>query len=226
MNNLPISATDLIGSITKARTIIKSSSGDHDAFLRLSKGGFFVYGADDTEVEEDSFWAVNPSSFALGYIAWPAQGTGKPLGEEMRSITDDPIAESTLPQVGGQWVQQVAMQLVCLTGEDTGTQVVYKASSKGGINGYNDFLNVVLEHLSANPGDANIVPVITLQSDSYKHQTYGKIFTPVFKLEKWVSMDSMPTADDLGGEDDAPIEEPKVEEKPAPTRRRRRKAAA
>lgn len=227
---LPVKVDDLVNAISKTRTLIKTSGGN-DAYLRLSKGGFFVYGADDTEVEEDSKWAVNPHSFMLGYVAWPSIGTGKPLGEQMRSIVDDPVAESSLPDVDGSWVQQVGMQLVCISGEDKGTQVQYKASSKGGIGGFNDFLNHVMTHLKANSGTEKVVPVITLESGSYKHPDFGKIYTPEFHIVSWSSIDEMPVADEPEG--DQPEEEPAPEPKKKPkaeakkpVRRRRRKAPA
>ena len=152
MNNLPVSASDLVGAI--AKTTQRLSSGSEGmSYLKLSKGGFWIFGVDDIEVEDESLWAVNPNSLAVGYVAWPINGTGKPLGEEMRGITDDPIIESQLPDVGpnGQWAQQVGMQLMCVSGEDTGTGVVFKASSKGGLGGFNDFLNAVMEHFKEDP---------------------------------------------------------------------------
>ena len=227
-NNLPVSADALVGAIAKAQHVIKSDTGGMQ-YLKLSKGGFFIYGVDDTEVEEESQWAVNPNSLMLGYVAWPAEGTGKPLGEEMRSIMDDPIAESQLPQVGGSWAQQVGMQLMCVSGEDVGTEVVFKASSKGGINGFNDFLNQVVANLKENAGSDRVVPLITLEVDSYKHTTYGKIYTPEFKIQDWVSIDSMPTVDGADAEPPADEPEPAAKEDPkakAAPRRKRRRAAA
>ena len=241
MENLPITADDLIGAITKTTTLLALDTSGK-AYLRLHKGGFFVYGADDTEVEENSQWAVNPHSFALGFIAWQSEGTGKPLGEEMRSITDDPVVLTNLPQVAGEWTQQVSMQLMCVSGEDTGTEVIFKASSKGGINGFNDFLNQVLINLKANTGSDKVVPVIELGVTSYKHPQYGKIYTPVFKIKSWSTIDDMPTPDEeeppvdepdqKAVEDKTPVVEPdkKAEDKPEKTakattpRRRRRRA--
>lgn len=228
MNNLPVSADDFVNALAKTTTKLGSDSGGMQ-YLRLHKGGFFVYGQDDVDTEDGSLWAVNPASFAIGYVCWPSEGTGKPLGEEMRGITQDPIEESQLPQrPGGLWQQQAQMNLMCVSGEDTGIEVVFKASSKGGINGFNDFLNQVMIHLKNNPGTEKVVPVIKLEVNSYKHQTYGKIYTPVFAIDSWTSMDSMPTP---AAEDEPLLEpdpEPVVEPEPAaqtPTRRRRRKAA-
>ncbi len=47
--------------------------------LKMDKGGHWIYGAEQTEVESDSTWAVNPFSFIHGYIAW---GDGDVLGDQ------------------------------------------------------------------------------------------------------------------------------------------------
>jgi hypothetical protein len=41
------------------------------------------------------------------------------------------------------------------------------------------------------------VPVVRLKKDHYAHKSYGKIYTPVFELVEWVSMDGeTPKADE------------------------------
>jgi len=253
LNKLPISASDLVGQLTTATSQLDLSTGG--SYLRLHKGGFWVYGSDDTEVEEESHWAVNPASFALGFVAWPEGETGAPLGEEMRGISQQAMVKSELtPVEGGEWVQQVGMQLMCVSGEDVGTEVVFKASSKGGVGGFNDFLNQVLIHLKANAGTEDVVPVVDLQVKSYKHPKYGKIYTPVFHIVSWANMDEMPDDAEVEEEEEAPPakekvvkkkarkkaiappveveeeeeieeeEETEVEEAPKPKRRRRRSA--
>lgn len=225
MNKLPVSASDFIGAI--AKTTQRLGTGQSGmSYLKLSKGGFWIYGIDDVEVEDGSHWAVNPHSLSVGYVAWPINGTGKPLGEEMRSITDDPIIESQLPDVGpnGNWDQQVAMQLMCISGEDKGTEVVFKASSKGGLNGFNTFLNAVMAHFTDNPDTTDTTPIVELKVDSYKHQTYGKIFTPVFEIVKWVPIDSMPEEDAEPEKKAKAKPETGDDDKPTPRRRRRRAA--
>jgi hypothetical protein len=52
------------------------------------------------------------------------------------------------------------------------------------------------------------VPVVRLKKDHYSHKSYGKIYTPVFEIVEWVSMDG-----------EAP--EVEVKEEAAPARRRR-----
>ena len=50
------------------------------------------------------------------------------------------------------------------------------------------------------------VPVVLLKKEHYQHKSYGRIFTPLFDIQSWMSMD---------GEAPAEVEEA------APARRRR-----
>jgi hypothetical protein len=56
---------------------------------------------------------------------------------------------------------------------------------------------------------AKPVAIVRLKKDHYAHKSYGKIYTPVFEVIEWVSMDGEP-------EVEAPA--------PAPAGRRRRSA--
>jgi hypothetical protein len=58
------------------------------------------------------------------------------------------------------------------------------------------------------------VPVVKLKKDHYTHKSYGKIFTPVFEIVEWVSMEGK--TDEV----DAP-EEATAAAEDAPRRRRR-----
>jgi hypothetical protein len=55
---------------------------------------------------------------------------------------------------------------------------------------------------------AKPVAIVRLRKDHYAHKSYGKIYTPVFEVVEWVSMDG----------------EPVPEAAPAPAGRRRRSA--
>ena len=57
------------------------------------------------------------------------------------------------------------------------------------------------------------VPVIRLKKDHYTHKSYGKIFTPVFEIVEWVSMN---------GEAEAPAKAEEAAPAEDASRRRRR----
>jgi len=178
------------------------------AILKMAKDGLWIFGADQTEVEDGSRWAVNPFSFVHGWIAW---GDGEVLGEKMTAITQPlPETEDAPPGAKRGWEKQVGMSLACIGGEDKGLEVRYSTTSVGGKRAVQDIAVAIAEQVEKD--QANPVPVVLLKKDHYAHKSYGKIYTPIFDVVEWVSM---------GGE--APAAEVAPE---APPARRRRVAAA
>lgn len=154
-------------------------------FLKLSKlDGSWVYGASETEVQEGSHWAINPASLRMGYIAW---GKGEVLGKKLLPIlTGQMVDRATLPNVGANWDECVAFQLRCMNGEDEGTQVEYEQNSYGAKKAFSQLLQAIQVQITRDT--VNIVPVVTLTSDSYQHKQYGTIFNPIFNIVGWVGM--------------------------------------
>jgi len=171
----------------------------------MDKGGHWVFGADQTEVEDDSTWAVNPFSFVHGFIAW---GDGEVLGEKMVAISQPlPQIDDAPPAAKKGWEQQIGMSLKCLTGDDKGMEARFTTTSVGGKRGVQTVAAALAEQVEKD--QTKPVPVVKLTKDHYQHKSYGKIYTPVFEIVEWVSMEGEPTV-----------------EAPAPTGRRRRLAAA
>lgn len=198
------------------------SQGSGELFAKMTKFGEFVYGADNTEFEEGSVWAVNPQGFFHGFTAWGTKdhGTdGSNVGEVMVPATTPMPLESELPQVKGNWAKAVGIQMRCTDGEDEGTQVLFKTNSVGGRKAYASLLQAVIGRIQA--GKADCVPLVECESDHYVHKTYGKIFTPEFKIVGWANMDGN-KAEEPAGAIEAPEEEPAEEPEAAPRRRRRK----
>jgi hypothetical protein len=214
MADLPAKLSDFKTAIQRAKARIgQSSAAAGKDFLRMGRSGTWEFGADSIEVEHGSKWAINPNTFAMGFIAWG--DSSNVLGEVMASITDDDITREQLPPVGAEWAEQVGFELACVSGEDTGVQAVYKNTSKGCRDEFDRVLTELLTRMDA--GEDKLVPIVVLESSSYKHKKFGKIHTPVFNIVDWKAM----------GDDVAEVEdevEDEVEE-PAPKRRRRRKAS-
>lgn len=181
------------------------------AILKMDKGGHWVFGADQTEAEDDSTWAVNPFSFVHGWIAW---GDGEVLGEKMVSVAQ-PLPETDVapPNAKRGWERQIGMSLKCMTGEDKGLEVRFSTTSVGGKRAVEDLATLLAGQVDTDPDHP--VAVIMLKKDHYQHKSYGKIYTPVFDLVEWVGLN--------GESQDEPEEpeEPAVVEQPA---RRRRSA--
>jgi hypothetical protein len=100
------------------------------------------------------------------------------------------------------------MSIKCLTGEDKGLEARYTTTSAGGKRGVQTLAVAIAEAVDKDPSKP--VPVVLLKKEHYQHKSYGRIYTPLFDIQSWVSMD---------GEDTAIAEEPVAEA--APTRRRR-----
>lgn len=152
--------------------------------LKMDRTGHWVYGADMTEVESGSKWAVNPYSFLHGFIAW---GDGTVLAEKLAPMTE-PLPETgeAPPGASKGWEMQVGFSLKCISGEDEGLEARYTATSVGGKRSVQELALKVAEQ--ADKDSTKIVPVITLQKDHYQHKSYGRIFVPVFEVQSWVSM--------------------------------------
>tara|TARA_R110000868_G_scaffold163720_1_gene396046 strand:+ start:263 stop:919 length:657 start_codon:yes stop_codon:yes gene_type:complete len=180
--------------------------------LKFDKTGAWVFGQNSDETEEGSQWAVNPYSFCHGLIAW---GDGQPVGEHMVPMTDDIPTPGPLP-VGVDdkgWQNQVGLSLKCLTGQDAGMEVRYTTTSVGGKRAVQALGIALAEQIDAD--QTKPVAIVTLETDSYKHSSYGKVFTPIFEIVGFSGLDA-PEA--------APPPSPKAEKVKAdatPTRRRR-----
>jgi hypothetical protein len=189
------------------RSIQASAAPSGLAIIKMDKTGHWVFGADQTEVEDGATWAINPFSFVHGYIAW---GDGEPLGEKMGSVTD-PLPELDPAPAGAKrgWEMQVGMSLRCMDGEDAGMEARYSVTSVGGKRSVQALALAIAEQVDKD--QSTPVPVVLLKKEHYQHKSYGRIFTPVFEIVRWAGIDG-----------DASEGQP--EEEAAPETRRRRRA--
>ena len=192
---------------TALRTIQAEVGPTGVVIIKMDKTGHWVFGADQTEVEADSTWAVNPFSFVHGFIAW---GDGEVLGEKMVSVSEPlPECDDAPPQAKKGWETQVGMSLKCISGEDKGLEARYTTTSAGGKRGVQTLAVAIAE--AVDKDQTKPVPVVLLKKEHYQHKSYGRIFTPLFEIQSWVGMD--------GEEPEAA--EAVAEEPAAPARRRR-----
>lgn len=188
------------------RSISADVPAGNSVILKMDKTGHWVFGADQTEVEDGSSWAINPFSFIHGFIAW---GDGEVLGEKMVPVSS-PLPEMDVapPNAKRGWETQVGMSLKCMDGEDKDMEARFSTTSVGGKRAVQALALAIAQQVDADPSKP--VPVIALKREHYQHKSYGRIYTPVFEILKWIGMDGAETA----------VEE----EAPAPTTRRRRSA--
>ena len=73
-----------------------------------------------------------------------------------------------------------------LNGEDKDMEARYTTTSVGGKRAVQELALKISEQVEKD--QTKPVPVIRLKKDHYTHKSYGKIFTPVFEIVEWVSM--------------------------------------
>lgn len=208
MSNVTLFAGANLPAVASLAASLRSVASDVGAggtvILKMEKAGVWVFGADQTEVEADSQWAVNPFSFVHGFIAW---GDGEVLGEKMVPVSQ-PLPEVPAAPAGAKkgWETQIGMSLKCVSGEDKGLEVRYTTTRVGGKKAVQQLAVALAAQVESD--QTNPVPIVTLKKDHYTHKQYGKIYTPVFTVVSWTGMEGEP-------------EPVKLEAPEAPARRRR-----
>jgi len=219
MSNITTFSAANLPSVTSLSTALRALETEVGAagvvILKMDKTGHWVFGADQTEVGDDSTWAVNPFSFVHGFIAW---GDGEVLGEKMVSVSQPlPELEEAPPMARKGWETQVGMSMKCLSGEDKGMEVRYTTTSVGGKRSVQALAVAIATQVDADPKLP--VPIVNLEKEHYSHKSYGRIYTPIFKITSWMSMTDEPS---VAPQDSITDEAPEAEAAPVATARRRR----
>lgn len=210
MNDLTVFASAGLPSVKSVAQSLRAIKTDVDGagsvILKMDKTGHWFFGADQTEVEDGSLWAVNPYSFVHGFIAW---GEGEVLAEKLVPVSQ-PLPELEPAPAASKrgWETQVGFALKCMSGEDKGLEVRYAVTSLGGRKAVQALAVALAEHIETD--ETTPVALVTLGKDHYTHKSYGRVYTPVFKVVEWIGMNG-----------EAP-ETAAAAEEPAPAGRRRR----
>ena len=179
--NLP-SVASLADSL---RNVASGASSGGSVILKMDKTGHWVFGADQTEVEDSATWAINPFSFTHGYIAW---GDGDVLAEVAVPVSQ-PLPELDPAPVGAKrgWEMQLGMSLKCMSGEDKDMEARYTVTSVGGKKALQALALSIAAQVEKD--QTKPVPVVQLRKEHYVHKSYGRIYTPVFEVVEWMGMD-------------------------------------
>ena len=201
-----------VASLATSLRKLESAAGPAGiVILKMDRTGHWVFGADQTETQDGSHWAVNPFSFVHGFIAW---GDGEVLGEKMASVSDPlPELDAAPPGAKKGWETQVGMSLKCISGEDTGMEARFTTTSVGGKRAVQELAVAIAAQVEKD--QTAPVPIVTLGNEHYQHKSYGRIFTPSFGVLEWVSLTA-----------DAPSVAETAVEAPAPAAGRRRRVVA
>lgn len=219
MSNLVTFGSGNLPSVTSLTTALRSIETEIGpagvVIIKMDKTGHWVFGADQTEIEDDSLWAINPFSFVHGFIAW---GDGEVLGEKMVSVSQPlPALEPAPPNAKKGWESQVGLSMKCVSGEDKGMEARYTTTSVGGKRSVQALAVAIATQVEKD--QTKPVPTVLLKKEHYTHKSYGRIFTPVFDIQEWVTMDVEASEPNTQVETPFEADEPAVEA--APARRRR-----
>jgi hypothetical protein len=192
---------------------------DKPMMLYKSRENIWAYGRQQIEPEEGSHWAVNPTTFQRGYVAFDGS---KKVGERMLFVGLPKIDPADLPDVGFPWQEQMSVEMKCLDGTDAGVEVCFKAATVGGNSCIMQLIDQVRDRINAGQHGDDVVPILLLEKGGYKHPQYGWIGTPQLNLVDWMSLTSPASADGGGRE---PPRNPPTSPPPAEQPRRRQRVA-
>lgn len=176
----------------------EASSGGGN-YLKFSKGEWLL-GQNGDEVELGRRLVANMDELAIGWIRW---SDGKPAERRMGMLVQGykPEARDALGHTDQtEWDADEAGKPVDpwtftnelpLADPETGEQMTFSASSKGGIGGIGNLCKAYGKEYRQQGGK---VPVIELQRDSYIHPVYKKLYVPVLKIVSWIDNATVPAA--------------------------------
>jgi hypothetical protein len=181
-------------------------SGLPTMLFKREGSGTYVVGQKKVVVEAGSRWAFNPTTFCWGYVAFSKDNK---VHERLVSVSKPKPDVTTLPDVGAQWQDAMTVNVKCVSGIDKGLEAVFKACTDGSIKELMRLVEKVRDWINSGEHDGRIVPIGTLEKDSYQHAEFGRVWIPVFEIVDWVTLDG-PAA--------APPSPPPPEPAPAPTK--------
>lgn len=203
---LPSRAEMAARGLNNAAMAAPRVGGDKQYLKMDPKSGEWIYGQDETLVEPDSLWAINPLSLQYGYVAWAENSSNGPEGEVMVPVTMPLPAMNTLrvkgtadgqPSKGaGAWQFQQSVDIVGISGEDAGVACQYKNSTNGAMKLFHTLSNALSPRL-ADAEEMRIVPIITMSHESYKNKKFGgRTLNPIWTIVEWRTMeDTSPPAE-------------------------------
>lgn len=207
-----------------------NSGGDRD-ILKLNKDdGFWSFGQEGAEVdEEQDVFVVDVTSLRKGYVCFtkkfelaetvdgePADFL-YPLHLCPRADDFEDEHELAQPKRGETlvWKVQFAVNLLCVEGPNKGAELIYKPSSVGGKKFIGKLAGEIARKMKSSEA---FVPAINLFAEPYQSANFGRIFNPKYAIVSWQTEDATElAAPEDEGEDDTKSRKPAKRGKPAQT---------
>ena len=177
-------------NLTRTRSGMQTGFG---SYLSFGKDGEWRIGrgADSSAMNGEEM-LIHPMSIKVGYVCWSRDdGRSSPekLGEEMRFISEEPVDQAILPELGGKWQKQFSVTGRLLEGDQD--QVVYETASMGGQKAMDGLFSELQKRIAASPG-AFVFPVVRLDPTHYMHKRYGKVYNPHLAVVGWADESGNP----------------------------------
>ena len=160
------------------------------AFLKFVKGEF-RFGVDDEVLPLGTRLVPHMAELKAGYIKWkdgaPETETmvriadGKPITQREDLGDDDRNAWETDPNGTPLDPWQIVNTLP-MKDPETGQEFVFTTGSRGGIGAIGKLAS---GYGRARHKQVDKLPIIEINSDSYRHKTYGDVSFPTFKIVGW-----------------------------------------
>jgi hypothetical protein len=189
-------------------TAIIGRSGLPMLLFKREGSGTWMFGQKKTIPEPGSKWAINPLTFKWGCISF--SDANKVVGEHLVSVSQPKPLIADMQDVGFPWQEQWAVNLKCLDGADAGVEVVFKATTDGGVKAIVLTVDQVRDRLNSGQHDGKIAPIVLLEKDSYQHSQYGRVYFPVLNTIDWMSLEGpAPTPTPPAASARQPVDQPR-----------------
>ena len=224
MSDLPAVASSSAVAAMLTKNKVTPTAAGGGAFIRYDakRTGEWVFGMDAEPVTGDVF-SLDVLSLKHGYHLWHAKKCSRrmaPLDEEL------PEPQEPVHYTDAKGKPQVDEPSEARYFEGTfedGVKFHFETCSFGGRKAVDSVLEELFTRAAA--GSEYLFPQVQLETDSYVHDTYGKVYNPVLTAVAWFNDkgEAEPAAAEQLA---APVVEPEPEpaEEPAPKRRRRARA--
>jgi hypothetical protein len=169
-------------------------------FLKFAKGDWLL-GEEGREVPAQTRFVANMEEYYRGWVRW---WDGKPTDHLIGRVVDrhqvtkseelGDLDESKWETEGNGARRDPWAKTVYLAMRDVGSDeiICFTSSSDGGRKAVAKLADRYDRQRHRNKAK---MPVVTLEAESYQHQTYGKIWKPAFRIVDWAYWDEETAAD-------------------------------
>ncbi len=179
-----------------------------NAFLKYVKGSF-IFGIDEDELARGTELVPNMEEIGVGWLKWQGGevveenmalwATGHPYREDLGDLDRDLWETDDDGKPIDPWTETAT---VPFKDPGTGQEFTFSTSSAGGRRAVSKL--VYAWRHGVTQGKSGL-PVVAIDSDTYKHKKYGPVFFPTLTITRWE--DEADLIAGAAGADDLPDDE-------------------